>query len=379
MSSAMSLDELVTGRCVLLVNAIRADVPSGGNTATQALLTRWRERGLCRPHQLDLNPGVGTSMLAFALATLPAALFVQWGRMSGRIWLEFLFRASPWLLLRCVWARWRLRPDVVVLNHHAAFLYRWAFAGSRCVLVWHDVPSLKRDESRDVRRDKRRCAAFERWAIRGATLNATFSFDDARALALLHRRPAEVVPVITPPAAPRTVPPSPGRWLLVGNWTRAENTEGAQAFLLACAEFLARGEATATAEFHVAGHGSEQFMERLRAAHPAVRSLDLRVTARYGEMRDFDEAALLAPLLRGAGIKLKTIEAWAAGIPVVGTRQAFTGMPARLWRRGGLRVPSIEAMARLCLTAGAFAGHAGALDPSGAYAAYRQAIVDSAA
>lgn len=379
MNGKTALDELVAGRRVLLVNAIRSDVPSGGNTATRALISRWRTLDLCRPRELDLNPGTGTSMLAFALATLPAALFVQWGRRSGRIWLEFLFRASPWLLMRCLWARWRLRPEVVVLNHHAAFLYRWAFAGCDSVLVWHDVPSLKRDDSRDVRRDKRRCAAFERLAIRDATLHATFSFDDARALKLLHRRTAIVVPVIEPPNAPRTAAPRPGHWLLVGNWNRAENTEGAEAFLLACATLIARDEDTAPACFHVAGHNADGFVTQLRATHASLRHLDVRVTARYGEMRDFDETALLAPLLRGAGIKLKTIEAWAAGIPVVGTAQAFSGMPRRLWRQGGLRLPTIDAMARLCLEDGAFAQHEASLAPSAAYEAYRRALGDHTA
>lgn len=377
--SSPTLDEMVTGRRVLLVNAIRGDVPSGGNTSTRATLDRWRVQGRCDPQELDLNPRAGASLTSFALLTLPAALFVLLGRRSGSIWLEYLFRLSPWLFLKCLWTRWRLRPEVVLLNHHASFLYRFAFAGSRCVLIWHDVPSLKRDEGRSTRRDQRCAAALERLFIRGARYNATFSFDDSRALWLLHRRRSAIIPVVHYPPTPRVSPGRAGRWLLVGNWTRVENTEGAQAFLLACATLIERGEATAAAAFHVAGNGSESFVAQLKADHPALRALDLQVTARYGEMHDFDEIALLAPLLRGAGIKLKTIEAWAAGIPVVGTSQAFTGMPARIWRRGGWRVPTIEAMARLCLSDRAFLDLAPALDPVAAYETYRQAIRDSAA
>lgn len=378
MSSATSLEELVTRRRVLVVNAIRGDVPSGGNTCTQVMLSHWRTQAQCVVEEFDINPRADRSMLAFALATFPAAVFVQLGRLTGRVWLEFLFRASPWLFLRCLWVRWRRKPEVVVFNHHASFLYRFAFTGCHCVLVWHDVPSLKRDESRDTRKDKRWCALFERLAIRGTEVNATFSFNDARALRLLHHRASVIVPVIDLPPMPRSTPPQLGRWLLVGNWTRAENTEGAEAFLLSCIALKASGAATNDAIFHIAGHGSQAFVNRLHSAHPSLQTLQLQVTARYGDMREFKEMALLAPLLRGAGIKLKTIEAWAAGIPVVGTAQAFTGMPPHIWRRGGLRAPTIEAMARICLSDNTIASTAAALDPIGAYRMYRQAVRDSA-
>lgn len=371
------LDAVLEGRRVLFVNAIRSDTPSGGNTSTQGMLARWRTR--CTLQELSLNPAAGGGTpLGFALATLPAALFVLWARRSGHVWLEFLLRASPWLYLRCVWARWRLRPEVVVFNHHAAFLYLGAFPGCQRVLVWHDVPSLKRDGRREIAAGTRRCAAIERAALSRAQFNVTFSFDDDKALRRLHGRRSTVIPVIDHPARPRPHAAAPGRWLLIGNWTRAENCEGAEAFLVACAALSARpaaaGETAAPAVFHVAGHGCEPFVDAVRGRHPEVSSLKLATTARYGDIRDFSETALLAPLLRGAGIKLKTIEAWSVGIPVVGTAQAFTGLPAKIWRLGGLRVESIQDMARLCLTPGAYERAAADLDASGAYRAYQAAI-----
>ncbi len=376
-----SLEQLLAGRRVLFVNGIRSDQPSGGNTATQSMLSRWRERGLCDLVELGLNPAQGESERAFALKTFPAALFVLWGRFSGQVWLEFFRRVSPLLWLRCLWARWRIRPDVVVFNHHASFMFLSVFTGLSRVLVWHDVLSLKQVPGVDRRRDARRCAYLERRAIRQASHAVTFSFDDERALSLLHRIKPVVMPVIDGRARPR--PPNrvvrAGQWLLIGNWARVENTEGAEAFLRACAAILESGEARASAAFHVAGHGSEAFVRQLIAQCPAVARLDLRVTARYGDIQDFDEAALLAPLRQGAGIKLKTIEAWSAGIPVLGTAQAFTGLPARVWRRGGHRVDSVEALARLCLTDGALDAVLTQLRPLEAYDAYQAAIRETEA
>lgn len=377
--SAPTLESVLEGRRVLFVNAIRSDVPSGGNTSTQGMLARWRTR--CSLQELSLNPRIsGGTPLGFALATLPAALFVMWARRSGHVWLEFLFRASPWLFLRCLWARWRTRPEVVVFNHHSSFLYLSAFAGCQRVLVWHDVPSLKRDGRREIATGVRRCAGLERMALSRAQFNVTFSFDDENALRRLHGRHSTVIPVIDHAARPREAASRPRRWLLIGNWTRAENCEGTQAFLIACAKLSAytQDEAKAEAVFHVAGHDSEPFIARLRARHPELQTLQLVTTARYDDIRGFEETALLAPLLRGAGIKLKTIEAWSVGIPVVGTAQAFSGLPAKIWHLGGLRMSSIEEMARLCLTPGAYESAAFSLDALSAYEAYQTKIHHSA-
>lgn len=373
------LERLLAGRRVLFVNGIRSDQPSGGNTATQSLLSRWRESGLCELIELSLNPDQGESERAFAIKTFPSALFVLWGRATGQVWLEFFRRVSPWLWIRCLWARWYIRPDVVIFNHHASFVFLGVFKGLARVLVWHDVPSLKQVPGIDRREDARRCAGLERCFNRQARHAVTFSFDDARALSLLHRIKPVVMPVIDGPAQPRDCEVRPGQWLLIGNWARIENAEGAEAFLRACADMVDRGQATASAGFHIAGHGSDAFVRQVIDRCPAVARLTLRVTARFDEVRDFDETALLAPLRQGAGIKLKTVEAWAAGIPVLGTAQAFTGLPASLWRRGGHRVDSVETLARLCLTEGALAVVLAELRPLEAYESYQVAIRQTAA
>ena len=369
---------MLKGKRVLLVNAIRSDTPSGGNTSTQGMLTRLRADSSVQ--ELSLNPASrGWGALGFALTTLPAALFVLWARWSGQVWLEFLLRASPLLFLRCLWVRWRMQPEVVVFNHHASFLYVSAFPGCQRVLVWHDVPSLKRDGRRDIAFGARRCAAFERMALARAQFNVTFSFDDDKGLRRLHGRSSTIIPVIDYPPRPRRKGSPAGSWLLIGNWTRAENCEGAQAFLLACAELSLqlRKESLAHAIFHVAGYGSEAFIAGLVERNPSLNNIKILVSGRYGDMTDFNESALLAPLMRGAGIKLKTIEAWAADIPVIGTAQAFTGLSKNIWRYGGLRVSSIAEMARLCMSLSVyqkFEADINVLDGVVAYEAYQSAI-----
>ena len=373
-----NLDAVLEGRKVLFVNAIRSDAPSGGNSSTQSMLARWRK--LCTVQELSLNPTAqGVKLLVFALLTLPAGGFVYWARRSGHVWLEFLLRASPWLYLRCLWARWRIKPAIVVFNHHSSFPYLSAFSGCQRILVWHDVPSLKHDGQRDISAGARRCAALERMALKHANFNVTFSFDDATRLRRLHGCRSTIIPVIDQPACPRQHKPLPNRWLLIGNWTRAENCEGAEEFLFECAELSTQmtKEQLIPASFHIAGYGSEAFIKGLVELHPILKNIEIIVSSYYQDICDFTEVALLAPLSRGAGIKLKTIEAWAAGIPVIGTTQAFSGLPKSIWLQGGLRLSSIKEMASFCMLANdyeQFRNKISNLNAISAYNAYQAAI-----
>jgi hypothetical protein len=369
----MQLEDLCRGRRVLFVNAIRTDQPSGGNSSSQLLLGRLRATSELR--ELKLGPDsiparLPLRMLMFVLASLPAVIFIALLRATGKTWLEFFIRASPWYVVRCLAARMSHRPEIVLFNHHPTFVYVRLFGGARRVLLWHDVPSLKRDESVALARSARHCAALERMFIRHASSSMTFSFTDAKLLRRLHRSVAGVLPVVQASAEPRERPVRKDALLLVGNWHRAENCDGAIEFF---DRLAARAQAPAFG-FHVAGNGADGFVDRLLSRNPTLRRLAIASTGRYGRMCDFDELALLAPLSRGAGIKLKTIEAWCAGIPVVGTTQAFTGMSASIWRPGGLKVDSIDSMVELCIDGGRLQAACAALAPLRAFENYQDAL-----
>jgi hypothetical protein len=369
----MNLEGICRGRRVLFVNSIRTDQPSGGNSSSTLL--RARLRAVSQFHELNLGPdatpGRGILRTAlFVLASMPAVLMIALLRQTGQTWLEFFIRCSPWYALRCLAARRRYKPQVVVFNHHPTFPYMWLFGSMRCVLLWHDVPSLKRDSAAPLRRSARRCAWLERRFIARADSSMTFSFSDARFLRRMHRTAVGVLPVVQAEATPRSVALRPTRLLLVGNWRRAENADGALDFF----ERLAAIQVGVSLDFHVAGAGADDFVQRLRSRSAALRSLPIHSTGRYGELRDFDAFALLAPLSRGAGIKLKTIEAWCAGIPVVGTPQAFTGMSPSIWSAGGIQARNLAELVDLCLNPAALRDACAALEPLQAFRNYQDAL-----
>jgi hypothetical protein len=283
--------------------------------------------------------------LAFALTTFPGSLFVAMERRFKRPWLEFFTRLSPALALICLWYRWQHRPEVVVLNHHATLPYGSLFPAARLLQIWHDVPSIKQVPGRSRTVDSRWCAAIERRLLRRAPEVFTFSFDDQRVLRRLHHTPAQLVPAVSESAlAPLPARREADLLLLVANWGRRENMDGAKAFAVA----LGTHPEGRPLRIIMAGYGAQQALSQLRRETGPHIGIEWQAVEGYDHLGRFPAVALVAPLLSGAGIKVKTLEGWAAGLPVLGTKQAFTGLRPDLWRTAGLRFPSIQALARFC-------------------------------
>jgi hypothetical protein len=370
------LEALLDRQRVLFINVIRSDVPSGGNTSTQNLLKSLNSCSELKQIRISPSSKSRESIIhkwGFILTTMPAPFFVFFSRLSGSIWVEFFIRLSPAYFFYCLWLRYRYRPDLIIFNHHASFFYQLAFIGQKKILIWHDVPSLKNDESVDLHVGKRFCARLERFLINLSDYNLTFSFDDQKLLKRLHRRSSFLIPVISDAMNTRDVSVNKHGLLLIANWSRIENTEGATAFLRS---YYDGYELKAVSEIclHFAGHGSTSYVQDLIRSFPEFKILNINTTEWYSNISQFNEFVVLAPLLRGAGIKLKTIEAWSCGIPVIGTRQAFTGIPKSIWQWGGVLVDTPEAMSKLCHNIEELGIKCEKLDPGYAFRLYQNAI-----
>ena len=343
-----SLIALCAGKRVLIVNTIRSDMRSGGDTATRALLA-----GLSTTQEvrlLNCAPTGSSSalMLAFSLANVPAFVFVAFGRLTGRVAFEFFGRASPLLLMRCLWARWVTRPDLVVFNHHSSFIFSRLFPASGVALIWHDVPSLKRSRSAGSARDSRCCAAIQSHLLRPGIRSFTFSVTEARLLRRFHACNVGLLPAIGHVARQNgKCVRRAGVLLLVGNWHREENRAGAAVFF----DTLARRSSQATKDCRidqiiVAGTGASLVAGRI--AQSVAEHLDVIAVDRFETLGQFDACALVVPVLRGAGIKIKTLEAWSHSLPVLGMPQAFSGLAPSVWTQGGLRFESIAQLVAYC-------------------------------
>lgn len=370
------LEERLTDERVLLVNAIRMDMASGGATVTQVLVAMLATA----PNSariLHLGPGPANDsgwlrrfrLLWRILIGLPGVFAIPLRRSTGWVALEYFSRLSPILLLLCIWQRIVWRPSVVVLNQHAAFPYGWVFRGLRRIYVWHDVPSAKA-VAIQRRGSATSCTSLvERLLVPEMADHFVLSFSEAKRLRRRYGVTAGILPALQRRPLPSPHKVSRGdALLLVGNWHRPENARGAERFLSALS-----GQRGSQRPIRcvIAGVGADDFCRHCASTGMNLESFDLTIIDSFHDWSEFQGiGALVAPIDSGAGIKLKTLEAWLWNIPVIGTAQAFTGMPEDVWRRGGHLVPDIDAIAALCAKPEAWQAAANKLSPQNALLRY---------
>ena len=149
--------------------------------------------------------------------------------------------------------------------------------------------------------------------------------DRERVLATgLHPRPEVVPNIANSIAAPAAEPHDEFRMLFAGNLGYVPN---ADAILYFCRDILPRiGEqADRAVTLEVAGGGATRPFARAMAGFPGVR--------RLGWVRDLGAAyaradAVVVPLRAGGGTRIKVLEAFAYGRPVVSTPEGIEGIAA---------------------------------------------------
>ncbi|MAG34791.1 MAG: glycosyl transferase family 1, partial [Dehalococcoidia bacterium] len=167
-----------------------------------------------------------------------------------------------------------------------------------------------------------RLRRYEAALIRAAALTSAVSPDDAHVLSRLAGRPVRVVPNGIKVAAWRSVDRQqvePGTLLFTGKLDYRPNVDALCWF---CAEVLALVRAQ---------HPAVRLLIVGRDPAPAVRALagpDVTVVGEVPEVQSyFSRAAVyVIPMRMGSGARIKLLEAWAAGVPVVATEAGAAGL-----------------------------------------------------
>ncbi len=120
---------------------------------------------------------------------------------------------------------------------------------------------------------------------------------------------------------PELLPLGPKKsFVLYGYWKRAENTDGLIWFIKNVLPLLAIEEY----EYTVIGGGLDEEIQK--------HVLEPNKVKYVGFVEDpmeyiISSTAVIVPLFQGAGVKVKTIDTFTAGTPVIGTSLAFEGLP----------------------------------------------------
>ena len=109
------------------------------------------------------------------------------------------------------------------------------------------------------------------------------------------------------------------QFVFYGYWKRAENTEGLVWFIEKVLPLL-----HGSFDFAVMGGGLSSALQEKYLAPNGIRYLGFVDDPLLEIMQS---AAVIVPLFQGAGIKVKVIDSFTAGTPVLGTELAFEGLP----------------------------------------------------
>jgi hypothetical protein len=175
-----------------------------------------------------------------------------------------------------------------------------------------------------ARLEAARMARFEGEAVRRTAATVALTSRDADRLRALSGAPEKVRHVAAPfpsvlPAADSPLPGAPAV-VLVGSGGWLPNQQGAAWFVRAVWPQVSR--ALPAASLHVFGEAGAAGAARV-VPHPALA--ESRQAFAPG-------AVMVVPLTFGSGVRMKILEAWARGVPVVATPAAAEGLDAEAGR-----------------------------------------------
>ena len=365
------LNEIGKGKVVLFVNAIRSDLLSGGNSSTTQILEQFKKNSCLYEFNLSKNKK-GLLKVINIIVGLPGSIFVILNRHTKFVAFEFLTRLSLFTYIQFGIKCYTLKPDVIVFNHHASFLYSLGFNKVDKVFIWHDIPSIKDYENttRLSRAASKISIIFEKIIVRKSLKHFAFSFADQKFFKRFHGCDLGLLPIMLQKSDKNTQVQNVNAWLMLGNWSRNENREGASQFFNIYAT-LAREHHYNIIQFVIAGNAADKFLEILLKNSKNCK-LNITAIPYYENLSNLKVNGLLAPITQGAGIKVKVLESWASGLPVIGTSKAFSGLPKNIQKIGGIRVSNIIEMVNLIISDKAI--NTKSLRPHSAYLEYLDAI-----
>jgi len=111
-------------------------------------------------------------------------------------------------------------------------------------------------------------------------------------------------------------------FVFFGLWSRPENTEGLLWFVKKVIPLI--NQNTETTFLIIGGGLSDKIVKKYLSPYKNIRYLDF-----VDDPLDiiYKSGALVAPLFSGAGVKVKVIDAFTTGTPVIGTDITFEGLP----------------------------------------------------
>jgi glycosyltransferase involved in cell wall biosynthesis len=215
--------------------------------------------------------------------------------------------------------------DFIYFDFSQVFIYSIFFKKKRKVLMCHDVIFQKYS---------RQGWPLEKWWVYFSekiifktqnTKLLTFSSKDVSFLKTIYKKNASVVNFYLSPLI-KSLPPNlesfPLTYCFFGAWNRPENSGGLDWFMKEVFPTLDK-----ELQFLIVGPNLPGYLKKAIEKNKGIKYLGF-VENPYSIISRCN--ALIAPVFKGAGVKVKVIESLACGTPVIGTSVAIEGIPEQV-------------------------------------------------
>jgi len=271
----------------------------------------------------------------FAKATLflyflPGSLF----RVFRKPILELFYKVSITVAVRFFYNILRTRVKNVVFSHHSCFYLMFFIPKNKRILVIHDLLYVRSKSFGLPRWICKLTFIVEMQIYQRCNLICSLSYQEYK---LLYKFLNVKVVLISVCETNLTlnVQKRNGDIALISDWRRDENREGVIAFFKRSLFFD-----STILTLYIYGYGSKILLNQLRSlSTPNILWVDRGSFGKYSEVTP---SSILICVEKGAGIKLKVIEAICQRKYILGTKAAFIGIPKKLLSNVSRQINSID-------------------------------------
>ncbi len=250
---------------------------------------------------------------------------------------EFLYKISPFLLIKIIIEIFLRNPEKIIFSHHSIFYLSVICSKTKRIFLIHDLIYARARSKGASRRLQRLYILFELHIYRNASTIFVQSYHEWRVLSKFLKIPVHLIGCCDLSLTVPTVA-STNDIAVISDWRRSENRHGVVNFLAKPCLDCPGGRPII---FRVFGFDSSVVTAQLTSMKlPSnVKIID---GGRYESLLDIEECFFFVPIYEGAGIKRKTVEAFCSGRFVIGTKGAFVGLPPWMISKISWRVESLE-------------------------------------
>lgn len=255
------------------------------------------------------------SKIALFMYFLPGSLF----RVFRIPLFELFYKISFVVFLKFAFVAKYQRYKEIIFSHHSCFYLMFLVSRCRRVLIIHDLLYVRSKSFGLPRKLVKFTFALELQIYKRCKLLCVLSYQESKLLSKFVDVKIELISVCETKLTPNNQLKNKDV-AIVSDWRRIENREGVISFF--DKQFVSHDNLS---KFYIYGYGSTALANQLNSIDTS--NLIFVDKGSYTTYNEIFPSIILVCVEKGAGIKLKVIEAICNKKYIIGTKAAFIGIP----------------------------------------------------